>query len=95
MASHKELAKNAPPKPLELGFFARFAFSEVPWPRRRHVNLADKKGARYLTKNAQGEPCPQVSSTRISSKEKMHKLFLALALGSAAAVDVTADAAKL
>ena len=36
-----------------------------------------------------------MSSTRISSKEKMHKLFLALALGSAAAVDVTADAAKL
>ena len=59
------------------------------------MNLADKKGARYHHKTTQGEPCPQVSSTRISSKEKMHKLFLALALGSAAAVDVTADAAKL
>ena len=30
-------------------------------------------------------------STRISSKEKMHKLVLALALGAAATVDVTAD----
>ena len=82
-ASHKKTPRRSP-----YGWVSLLVSpsAEVPSAAPPTCEIADKKGGRYPSQNDSG-----LNPVRISSNEKMHKLALALALGAAATVDVTAD----